>query len=296
MNIKNILFSNFYGDTEEFVRTSTDNVVDKETGMALDTLLKGLTNAVYDLSLKTFGQNQCFVLNDNQGYHNSIFRGKCLGTAPTAEQIRRIQDGSFYDMFIGDYWLADNTSWVIVDFDYWYGVGTTAFTKHHAVLMPSRSIFKAKLNATSTTDGGILNSTFWTGTGTGTMQQARTIVQDIFGVDSILSHSMQLPGACTNGAYTGLSTVTTDLILPCEQMIFGSKVFSNPQSIGYACGTQSKQLSLFAISNRMINNRYDFWLSDVASNTKYCAYDYSGNLVMVEPTFKLGVRPIFIVG
>ena len=40
---------------------------------------------------------------DNAGYHNSVFRGKYLGTSVTAEQHAQIAAGTFKGLYIGDY-------------------------------------------------------------------------------------------------------------------------------------------------------------------------------------------------
>lgn len=65
-----------------------------------------------------------------------IFRGKNLGTALTAVQKAAIKDASFKGMFLGDYWNIGGRIWRIVDMDYWYNCGDTAFISHHLVIMP----------------------------------------------------------------------------------------------------------------------------------------------------------------
>ncbi len=52
--------------------------------------------------------------------HSRIFRGKNLGTSVTAAQKAAIQDGTFKDLFLGDYWVIGGVNWRIVDMDYWY--------------------------------------------------------------------------------------------------------------------------------------------------------------------------------
>lgn len=80
--------------------------------------------------------------------HNAIYRGKCLGAAPTPEQYANIKDGTFNDLFIGDFWSNDpenpeETRWRIAGFDYYYGtgegVGQECF-EHHAVIIPDNPI------------------------------------------------------------------------------------------------------------------------------------------------------------
>ena len=56
-------------------------------------------------------------LTQNAGFHNSIFRGKNLGTSITSEQWSAISSGTFDDLFIGDYWVING-----MRFDFQYGV------------------------------------------------------------------------------------------------------------------------------------------------------------------------------
>ena len=70
---------------------------------------------------------------DNAGYHNSVFRGKYLGTSVTAEQHAQIAAGTFKDLYIGDYWTINGVNWRIAHFDYWLRTGDTECTKHHIV-------------------------------------------------------------------------------------------------------------------------------------------------------------------
>lgn len=83
-----------------------------------------------------------------------LFRGKNLGTALTAVQKAAIKDGSFKGMFLGDYWSIGGRIWRIVDMDYWYNCGNTAFTSHHLVIMPDEALYNAQMNTTNVTTGG----------------------------------------------------------------------------------------------------------------------------------------------
>ena len=56
--------------------------------------------------------------NQNAGFHNSIYRGKNLGSSVSAEQWAQIGAGTFDDMFIGDYWVINGVTWRIAAFDY----------------------------------------------------------------------------------------------------------------------------------------------------------------------------------
>lgn len=297
MNIKNILFKNFHKDKNVLPRTSMDNVFDKDTGFSLDTLIDGLTDAVVDIGANYFSTTKNFSYSDNQGYHNSIYRGVDFGSAITDDQLKRIRDGSFYNMFIGDRWTINGVSWIIADFDYWYGAGTTALYDHHVVVTPMRPLFNAKIYNQNNTAGGFYNSLFFTGTGDGTIEQVRNIVYNTFGEENVLKHSMWLPDACTNGYYTSLKSVTTDIIFPNEMMIFGTRILGNVQSGNNAIGTQHKQLALFTHSNREKTTRKGFWMTDVADTVRFSCYSYDGKLDAIGAGYNTyGIRPVFAIG
>lgn len=61
-------------------------------------------------------------VGDQGSFRNSIFRGKKLGDgAPTAAQYAAIANGSFADMYLGDYWTIDGIKWRIAGFNYYWG-------------------------------------------------------------------------------------------------------------------------------------------------------------------------------
>ena len=57
------------------------------------------------------------LLQPGAATHNAIYRGKYLGDTVTAEQAAAIADGSFEDLFIGDYWTMGGVNYRIADFD-----------------------------------------------------------------------------------------------------------------------------------------------------------------------------------
>ena len=154
------------------------------------------------------------IADHNGTIHNGIYRGKDLTNIYTVEQMyAMIHDGSFSDLFLGDYFTksittdiytvfsgsafeqgvtyyeqggtltartytatsdtdpqsgkvyctkqtkTENITLMFAGFDYYYNMGDTELTTHHAVLIP-RTAFatSAKMNSTNTTEGGYYNS------------------------------------------------------------------------------------------------------------------------------------------
>lgn len=224
-----------------------------------------------------------------------LFRGKNLGTALTAVQKAAIKDGSFKGMFLGDYWSIGGRIWRIVDMDYWYNCGDTAFTSHHLVIMPDEALYNAQMNTTNVTTGGYVGSAMYKSN----LANAKTIVNAAF-QGSVLTHREYLCNAVANGRPSGGAWFDSSIELPNEPMMYGHPHFS-PTSDGSTVPsiyTISKtQLALFMVCPRFIVNRsYNQWLRDVVSSA-YFAFVYClGNPAYDVASFSYGVRPVFPVG
>lgn len=90
------------------------------------------------------------LLYDNAGAHNSIYRGKNLGTSVTAEQYAAIKAGTFDDLYIGDYWVINGFNWRIAAFNYYYNTGDTACTTNHVTVVPDTNLYSEQMHWTIT--------------------------------------------------------------------------------------------------------------------------------------------------
>ena len=224
-----------------------------------------------------------------------LFRGKNLGTALTAVQKAAIKDGSFKGMFLGDYWSIGGRIWRIVDMDYWYNCGDTAFTSHHLVIMPDEALYNAQMNTTNVTTGGYVGSAMYKSN----LANAKSIVNAAF-QGSVLTHREYLCNAVANGRPSGGAWFDSSIELPNEPMMYGHPHFS-PTSDGSTVPsiyTISKtQLALFMVCPRFIVNRsYNQWLRDVVSSASFAYVNYFGDTTYSYASYSDGVRPVFPVG
>lgn len=224
-----------------------------------------------------------------------IFRGKNLGTALTAVQKAAIKGGSFKGMFLGDYWSIGGRIWRIVDMDYWYNCGDTAFTSHHLVIMPDEALYNAQMNTTNVTTGGYVGSEMYKTN----LANAKTIVNAAF-PGSVLTHREYLCNAVANGRPSGGAWFDSSIELPNEPMMYGHLHFS-PTSDGSTVSsiyTISKtQLALFMVCPKFIVNRsYNQWLRDVVSSADFARVVSRGATDCSSASYSYGVRPVFPVG
>lgn len=231
--------------------------------------------------------------------HRNVFRGKNLGTSLTTEQKAAIQSGTFKDLWLGDYWVINGVNWRIVDFDYWYNAGDTAFTNHHLVIMPDTALYGAQMNTTNVTTGGYINSAMYTTN----LAEAKNLVTSAFG-DAILIHREYLTNQidANTGRPNGGDWYNSDIDLPNECMMYGH-LHHSPNSDGATVPTtytiSINQLALFSTSPRFIVDRNEwggFWLRDVVTSTEFARISNVGTAACNKASNSNGVRPVFAIG
>jgi len=223
----------------------------------------------------------------NPTMHRTIFRGKNLGTSLTTAQRTAIQNGTFEDLWLGDYWVINGITWRIVDIDYWYNCGDIAFTNHHLVIMPDNALYNTQMNATNTTEGGYIGSLMYTEG----LSQAKTLVTSAFG-DAVRTHREYLVNAVSNGNPSGGAWYDSSVELPNECMMYGHPHFSPSHHT-----TSKTQLALFQVCPRFIVNRsYNQWLRDVVSAAAFAVVNNGGNTSFHFASDSIGVRPVFPIG
>lgn len=224
-----------------------------------------------------------------------LFRGKNLGTALTAVQKAAIKDGSFKGMFLGDYWSIGGRIWRIVDMDYWYNCGDTAFTSHHLVIMPDEALYNAQMNTTNITTGGYVGSEMYKKN----LANAKTIVNAAF-QGSVLTHREHLCNAVANGKQSGGAWFDSSIELPSEIMMYGHIHFGNASdgnTIPNIYTPSKTQLALFMVCPRFITDRsHAQWLRDVVSSAYFAFVLNLGNTCYSGASGSFGVRPVFPVG
>lgn len=234
------------------------------------------------------------VTASGAGAHNSIYRGKNLGSAVTAEQYAAIQAGTFDDMYIGDYWTIGGVTYRIAAFDYYLRAGDTDMTTHHVTLVPDAPMYSHVMNDSNVTTGGYVGSKMYT---TG-LADAKTTINNAFGSAHILTHRQYLCNAVSNGKPSGGSWYDSTVELMTEQNVYGGKVFGagNDGSTVPALYTVDKsQYPLFAFRPDLISNRNWFWLRDVVSAADF-AFVYGGGYAgSSNASASSGVRPAFSI-
>lgn len=173
-----------------------------------DVLIKDGTNGTKQIK----ASDLVYALFDSiPEMHKEIFRGKSLGSTFTAAQQQALSDGSFHDLWLGDYWESGDIKYRIVDFDYYYDKfrsssdGRNVLT-HHVVVMPDTGLSSENINFTSSTNTwNYVNSPMRTGAA---MSSARSKVNSFFGSEKIMTFyesytsSIRFKGVADDSLYT----------------------------------------------------------------------------------------------
>ena len=232
------------------------------------------------------------VLADGAAAHNCIYRGKNLGTSVTAEQYAAISSGKFTNLYIGDYWVIKGVTYRIAAFDYYYNCGDTNFTKHHAVIVPDTSLYKAQMNTSNVTTGGYTGSAMYKSN----LAQAKTTIKAAFGSAHVLTKRELLTNAVNGNTPSGWAWFDSDVELMNEVQVYGSVAWGAHDGNGYNVASGDGQFPLFMFDRTKLHNREDYWLRDVCSATGFSFVRGNGNAGSFSASSSVGVRPAFCIG
>lgn len=239
--------------------------------------------------------------------HNAIFRGDDLfAKGYTIDDIcAMISDGSFSDIYIGDYFTLSgtienvpsgvestqtvtyNTKFRIAGLDTYLNTGDTEFTKHHAVIVPDDVIGSNLINRTNITTGGYAGSF---------MHKSVLPVYDTHFTEKLNNHLLSRRDILTNSvsgsAANNFGWYSIKSRLMSEPEVYGTIAFGG----NYDIGTAYNRFPLFNLAPKYICNRTIYWLRAVTSSTDFAYVYYYGYAGQGRASNVLGVRPCFVIG
>lgn len=243
------------------------------------------------------------LLFNNAGAHNAIYRGKSLGSTVTTAQYAAIKAGTFDDLYIGDYWTIGGVNYRIAAFDYYLNSGDTSCNTHHVVIVPDTCLYNAQMHNTSsggwesgaanTTAGGYVGSDMYKSN----LEQAKTTIKSAFS-GHVLKHRIYLTNAVANGRASGGAWCDSEVDLMCEQMVYGSGIFSpvsDGSNVPANYRVEKSQLPLFQHEPSRICNRNNWWLRDVITASTFAFVASDGYATYYHASNSRGVRPAFCI-
>ena len=232
-------------------------------------------------------------------FHNAIFRGKDVTEYLTSEYslYDRISDGTFTDLYVGDYVIVNDITWRIAGFDIYYGRGggdtstNQAGYNHHAVIVPDTILTTGKMNTSNTTSGGYAGSYM---VKTLLPSVLSTYITPVFG-SHVLTYYDTLTYAVSNGVSTLYTNLSRSLDLMNEVQLYGTVVHS---SSGNEVGTDTVQFPLFKLRPEFIvyNRSSSYWLRTIGNASGFIVVWKSSNSDVENATSSKGIRPYFYIG
>ena len=248
------------------------------------------------------------MVPDGAQTHNNVFRGSNLG-ALNATHIANIQNGSFHDMFIGDYFSVNGSNYVIAGINTKHLHGDNAPLGNHLLLMPDR--FSTLEDGTAMRSDGktthYMNDTDTTAGGFAGTKLYQTYMPSIqrkleadFGSHllnfrQVVSTHVDADGAPDQGEWRD-----TKVGIPGEVMVYGTTLNgNNKNNAWYNVGDDTMQLPLFRLNSEESNNHRDaaFWLRDIHSASEFAGASGRGDASWGGASSTgYGVRAFFLIG
>lgn len=263
---------------------------------------------------------------------NKIWRGKNLG-AITQAQLDNISDGSFKDMYLGDYWtfnvsykknryLTDSgatampteassttttgsVTATIVGFDYYKGLSGNATCPHHVVVILGeffRAAMHNPVGTTTTIEKAYMGTTMYTNT-LPAIQDAlvagTTLLNGHINTDKVWNYlpNSNKSDSTTMSYPTSSEVVKTSIFLPTEENICGYPV--RTESPRHYYSVDQAQFPALAYGSGRVSssatNRYYGWLRDMHSTSSFADASYAGGVGAGGVAYVFDVRPAICI-
>lgn len=224
----------------------------------------------------------------HSGGGQGVLVGKYLGDTFTDTQKQVIASGSFNGLNIGDYWTINDVNYRIADFDYYYNVGDTAFTKHHVIIVPDTALYDRSMQSSpvSTSNG-------YVGIRGREIMETNALPHFVnaFGASFIATHRGLYANTFTDGVPSNYAWVNMRVELMSEEQLYGHSIWGSCNQNGYDVGTQKTQFRLFALDKTKINIRHKYWLTNVKSSSQFACLDENGSPSFAKTDSTIGFRP-----
>lgn len=246
----------------------------------------------------------------------NTYRGKNItGYYNDGSLYTMIGNGTFDDIYVGDYIVANNITWLIADIDNYLHTGDVDLYKHHATIIPAKPLENSGMNSTDTTSGGYMGSEMVTGNVIDETKVTLTLPAALeqYIIPAFGNHVLSYRNMLTNivdttlisPGYSKWTGVASDwkwydrkLDLMSEVNVYGTNIWS---SSGYDTGIDNHQYAIFQLRPEFINSyekaRFHYWLKNVSSLQRFSHVDvYAISNGTWSSQNLRGVRPRFLIG
>lgn len=246
--------------------------------------------------------------------HNMLWRGKDItANFDNGSFSAAVADGSFKDIFIGDYinktvtisGKAYTCKFIVGHLDYFFKFpqiadGNNNITQwnndtHHVLIFPETPFFNAQMNSQHTTVGGYVGSAMYTST-LPAVQAGLSQVFTLVPFANYLTNSLDTnltsgAGASrTGGAYES-KWYTRYVELFSEKMAFGAPSWQTVNAY-----STPEQIAAFRLNRQLLHIKdWWWWLRDIASSSEFCTCDDGGGSDLLDAADSRGCRPFCLI-
>ena len=241
------------------------------------------------------------IYTNNAMAHNAVPRGANLGTSITAAQMQAIRNGTFDNLYIGDYWPLNignyNLIAFIVGLNLFYGninVDTNkTLTKPHAVVMitPGTTRYNVTINDTNTCEGHYLGSRLYREF----IPEFLELLEATVGADNIIEmYDYAADSIDANGNINHRTGGLHKIFLPSFFNLTGYEYNLNRMSFMYANGVKFPWANF--ITTHQANIHYCL-ISDSYNASNWGRINYAGQALQSHPASgQMPLMPFFLLG
>ncbi len=262
-------------------------------------------NIEFTKNLSTEEYNK--YLEAGKALRRNTYRGKDITEYYSDGSLyEMISNGTFDDIYVGDYIVANDVTWLIADIDNYLHSGDTPLTKHHVTVIPAKPLMNLGMNESNTTEGGYINSKMATET-LPSLVSSEGVIGKAFGshiieyrnllTNHVNTEAINQSGGRYKGASDGWVWYTRKIDLMSEVNVYGTTVWS---SSGYDIGIDNRQYALFQLKPEFINSyeteKFGYWLKSVAFDVRFNGVSIHGDNGYWYAVDLRGVRPRILIG
>lgn len=212
-----------------------------------------------------------FLGEDPAVTHRNIYRGKNLGSEFTQEQLAHIHDGSFEDLYVGDYWDINGTIYRIADINYLWNTSDGSTPNNLAIIADNKNNdWRTKWSDNGSPSSGYQGSTLRSKITT----TIKTKIETDFSNATVFTFKYRSTNGINSTANAAVWSNGTDNVISLSFSHIYNIIFPVVRQSGYIIDSaafsswRNTQLSIFNLNPTTIQMPDKaYWLSNINTPT-----------------------------
>lgn len=282
------------GDLKELITADKTSVVKavNEIRKRGDDRAHDESARVFNVEIKVNHLNELigYVVQDNAESHNNIYRGKNLGSSLTNIQLQGIKDGTFKDLFVGDYFDTGSQKLYVAHLDYFLERTIFSLEGHFPLLTHHLVLISDHIHGRSNYDAQRLS---YASSDLKKAIESKTIRSEVgyipgiedFDVLNLQDYRSPTDDRAKRQLYKSHAGALSSF------MVVGRDLMGSSSGII----PTDPQMALFRLSPKMISINYSWWLADSCDDIYAFTVGPYGTIEKEEKRDSCGIRPYYVV-